>query len=113
MEHLLSALRVFVFAVFAVLALTSIADQCIWVPDPCGPEEQCGYHQECYPEYYVWQYVQPNWCLYGHFDDVTVQRNAQYQIVAWWVQPASNPGLSGEYAVVNNAGQCTLWEYPL
>lgn len=101
-------MKKFVVAASMLLAVVVNADTCQW-EQVCDGESNCHYEHVCYPDYYVWQYTQPNWCLYDVGDEVAVQYNAQLHIVAWYVTPASDPGRDGDFVVISG---CRLFQYP-
>jgi hypothetical protein len=112
--------RIAAMTLALILALASptftSADQCQW---DCHEWTQDGICLQpawvCLPEYYVWQYSEPDWCLYGFGDEVDVQWqtvNGTLRIVAWYVTPESDPGRDGPAMVTDAGGSCGLFWYP-
>lgn len=68
----------------------------------------------CEPEYYVWQYAQPNWCLYNTDDEVAVHYafTPSFHIDSWYVTPSYDSGRDGEYVVTNTGSMCYITMYP-
>ena len=80
--------------------------------DMCGTASW-EWEEVCEPEYYVWQYSEPDWCLYTPGDRVDILRHPQtFVIYAWYVEPASDSNASGTYYVVHNSGGCTILVFP-
>ena len=107
---------VLAFALIAAVMLTAPleADFCQLEPlcqyPPCGQQEWV-----CYPEYYVWQYDEPDWCLYGQYDEVVIEFSPTptWHPVRWYVTPYSDPGRDGDYYVIHDInGSCYAWPYP-
>lgn len=111
MERWISVARVIVFVAFAACGLAAAADYCQLEPfcqiAPCAQQEMV-----CYPEYYVWQYTEPDWCLYRDLDEVDIHWSNSannWHPVAWYVTPASDPGRDGDNYVFDCDVQPYLW----
>lgn len=108
--------RVFAFLALAVCGLWAVADEChqelVFCDEGGYP---CYYEWVCYPEYYVTQTTQPNWCLYQHGDEVDIEWaivGGQFVAVSWYVTPVNDPGRDGDYYVYKVGNQCQLQQYP-
>lgn len=101
------------FAVVLVVLASAVS--------PFASADLCTYYQYpephvvCEPEYYVWQYSEPSWCLYGQYDEVVIEYSPTptWHAVRWYVTPASDPGRDGDYYVIHDInGSCYAWPYP-
>lgn len=103
--------KVAVLLVALLLLPTSVSIQA----DTCGFEclsytyEGCSMQiYVCHPEYDVWQYTEPDWCLYEHGSQVSLEYT-NGQITAWYVHSANSPMTPQPWNyVVNDSSGCYL-----
>lgn len=113
----LSGTRVFIIPIVIIATLTMLPSARAYADD-CDIEwyynettQIWSYSEICYPEYYSWQYSEPDWCLYGEGDEVLIDHhivNNQIKPWRWWVTPYYDSGRDGDYYVYN----CQLLQYP-
>lgn len=85
-----------------VLSADSCGYECVWTP-----EQQCVLEWVCHPEYYTWQSVEPDWCLYQDGDRVEIRWQfigGHLVITDWYVYSAGDPAGEQFPRYVENCG---------
>jgi hypothetical protein len=101
MRRQIIAVLLFAVLVSVPVSADTCSYECQW-----WTYEGCGYEMlVCRPEYHVWQYTQPDWCLYHTGDNVAITYQ-NFQPVAWYVVPYDDPNPPGSWYVVNNQYGC-------